>query len=107
MVSNIEFPLEYIIISIFIGYMYYYLKDRDYHDILSWSTIKIGFISGLLLAILAVLVGLLNANAFAWDDFFLSVVTLGIPSIIVAIILVVIGGYLAVAVKRVLQNINR
>ena len=107
MVSNIEFPLEYIIISIFIGYMYYYLIDVDYHEILSWTTIKIGCISGLFLTILAVLVGLLDANVFSWDDFFLSVVILGIPCIIIAILLVVIGVYFAVTVKRILQNLKR
>jgi hypothetical protein len=107
MVAEVEFPLQYIILSIFIGYMYYYLKDGDYHEILSWTTIKIGCISGLLLAIIAVLVGLLSANAFSWDNFFQSVVVLGIPSIIISIILVIMGGYLAVSIKRILNNFNR
>jgi hypothetical protein len=107
MVSTVEFPLEYVIISIFIGYMYYYLNDVDYHEIISWITLKIGFISGLILAIIVVLVGLLRANAFSWGNFFQSVVVLGIFSIIVAIILVIMGGYLAVSVKRILQNFNR
>ena len=65
-----EFPIECVIISIFVGYMYYYLHDADYHEILSCTSIKIGFFSGLLLAILAILVGLLESNAFSWDDFF-------------------------------------
>ena len=107
MVSNIEFPLGYVLISLFIGYMYYYLIDVDYHEILSGTTIKIGCISGLLLAIIVVLVGLLSANAFSWDDFFFSVVLLGILSMIISILLVVIGGYFAVSVKRTLQNFNR
>ena len=55
MVSDVGFPIEYVIISVFIGYMYYFLKDVDYHEILSWTSIKIGCISGLLLAILAVI----------------------------------------------------
>ena len=104
MVSNVEFPLEYVLISIFIGYMYYYLNDVDYHEIFSWTTIKIGCISGLILAIITVLVGLLGANAFSWGNFFQSVVVLGTFSIIVAILLVIIGGCLAVSVKRILQN---
>ena len=107
MVAEVEFPLEYVIVSIFIGYMYYYLTDVDYHEILSWTTIKIGCISGLLLAIIVVLVGLLRANAFSWDTLFESVVVFGTFSIIVAILLVIIGGYFAVTVKRILKNFNR
>ncbi len=86
MVSDVSFPIEYVIISIFIGYMYYYLEYVDYHEILSWTSIKIGFISGLLLATIAVLVGLLKFNAFSLDNFFLSIVILGIPSMIIAIL---------------------
>ena len=107
MVSDVGFPIEYVIISVFIGYMYYFLKDVDYHEILSWTSIKIGCISGLLLAILAVLVGLLKFNAFSWDNFFLSIIILGIPSMIIAILLVMIGGYFAVTVKRILGNLKR
>lgn len=107
MVSDVGFPIECVIISIFIGYMYYYLHIADYHEILSWTTIKIGCISGLLLAILAILLGLLESNAFSWDDFFVSVVIFGIPSMIFAILLVMIGGYLAVTVKRILRNTKR
>ena len=70
MVSDIGFPIEYVIISIFLGYMYYYLKEVNYHEILSWTSIKIGCISGLLSATLAVLVGLLEYNAFSWMIFF-------------------------------------
>lgn len=70
MVSDIGFPIECVIISIFIGYIYYYLHDADYHEILSWTSIKIGCVSGLLLFILAILVGLLESNAFSWDNFF-------------------------------------
>jgi hypothetical protein len=107
MVSNVEFQLEYVIISIFIGYMYYYLNDVGYDEIISWNSIKIGCISGLLLAVIVVLIGLLKANAFTWDNFLQSVVVLGILSIIVSILLVIMGGYLAVSVKRILQNFNR
>ena len=104
MVSNVGFPIEYVIISIFIGYMYYYLVDVDYNEILSLTAIKIGCISGLLLAILAILVGLLDSNVFSWDDFFISVLILGIPSMIIAILLVMIGGYFAITVKRILKK---
>ena len=45
MVSDVEFPIECVIISIFVGYMYYYLHDADYHEILSCTSIKIGFFS--------------------------------------------------------------
>jgi hypothetical protein len=107
MVSDVSFPIEYVIISILIGYLYYYLKDVDYHEILSWTSIKIGCISGLLFGTLAVLVGLLESNVFSWDNFFLSIIILGIPSMIIAILLVMIGGYFAVTVKRILGTLKR
>lgn len=105
MVSNIGIPIEYVIISLFIGYLYYYLTDVEYREILSWTSLKIGSISGLLLAVLAGLIGLMSANVFSWDDFFVLMIFVGIPCMIIATLLVIMGGYFAITTKRILNNL--
>ena len=101
----VEFPIESVVISIFIGYMYYYITNRE--DILSWTTIKIGCISGFVLASAAILYALITANAFTVEEFIESSLIIGVPSVVIAIVLVVIGGYSAIAVKSLLRNFKR
>lgn len=105
MTPSVEFPIEPVVISIFIGYMYYYMVDRD--DILSWTTIKLGCISGFVLSTFGVLYGLVMANAFTLQEFVESSLIIGVQSMVVAIVLVIIGGYLAIVIKQLLINIKR
>ena len=79
----------------------------DDEDIISWTTIKIGCISGFTLASAAVLYGLVTANAFSVNEFVESSLIIGTQSMVVAIVLVVIGGYYALMVKNLLRNFNR
>ena len=58
--------LHYVLISIFIGYLCFYLYQRSYTSIISWTSIKLGCISGFTLSTIAVFVGLISSNAFTW-----------------------------------------
>ena len=104
---TVEFPIECVVISIFIGYMYYYMVDADYQDIFSLTSVKIGCISGFTLSTIAVLYGLISANVFTLSDFIESSVCIGIQAMFVGIVLVVIGGLFAVTVKRILSKFKR
>lgn len=105
MTPSVEFPIEAVVISIFIGYMYYYMVDRD--DVLSWTSIILGCISGFVLSTFGVLYGLVTANAFTFQEFVESSLIIGVQSMVVAIVLVIIGGYLAITIKQFLINLKR
>ncbi len=92
------------IISLFIGYLYFYLSQTDYKDIISWTSIKLGCISGFILSTIAVFVGLISSNAFTVNEFILSSIEIGIQCMVIGVILVMIGGVFAITVKRILSN---
>jgi hypothetical protein len=102
--TNINIPLNYVIISIFFGYLYFYLADVGYRDILSLTSVKLGCISGFILSTLAVLIGLLEANAFTLNEFIESSIFIGILGMIMGVVLVMIGGLFAVTVKNILRK---
>ena len=104
---QVEIPLQYVIISIFVGYLYFYISKKEYNDILSWISIELGCISGFILATIAVFVGLISSNVFTLDDFVMSSIILGIQCMVVGVILVMVGGVFAVTVKRILSNLKR
>jgi len=102
----VEIPLYYVIISLFIGYMYFYLYSENYDEILSWKSVVIGCVSGFSLSTIAVLVGLLNAHVLTMYEFVDNSMTMGIISMFIGIILVLVGGTCAITVKRTLIKIN-
>jgi hypothetical protein len=95
-----------VILSLFIGYLYFYLSQTEYKDILSWTSIKLGCISGFTLSTIAVFVGLISSNAFTLDDFIFSSIIFGIQCMVIGVILVMIGGVFAITVKRILSNLK-
>jgi hypothetical protein len=104
---QVEIPLQYVIISLFIGYLYFYLSQTSYSSIISWSSIKLGCISGFILSTIAVFVGLISSNAFTWNEFIMSSIEIGIQSMVLGVILVMIGGVFAITVKRILSKYKR
>lgn len=102
----VEIPLHYVIISIFIGYMYFYIFSSDYRDLLSLKTAVIGCVSGFSLSTIAVLFGLINANAFSLNEFVDTTMIIGILNMVMGVVLVMVGGTCAITVKRTLKNIK-
>jgi hypothetical protein len=101
---KVEIPLHYVIISLFIGYLYFYLYQTGYKRIISWTSFKLGCISGFTLSTIAVFVGLISSNAFTWDEFISSSIEIGIQCMVIGVILVMVGGVFAITVKRILSN---
>jgi hypothetical protein len=102
---QVEIPLHYVIISLFIGYLYFYLHPRSYSSIISWISIKLGCISGFTLS--TVFVGLISSNALTLDEFIWSSILLGIQCMVIGVILVMIGEVFAITVKRILSKFKR
>lgn len=105
--TNIGIPVSYNIISIFIGYMYFYLSPLDYNDILTIKTVKVGLLSGLILSIIIILTGLIGGNALTLDNFIVSMVLLGVPGIVMDLVLVMVGGLCALTIKNLFIKIRR
>ncbi len=103
---QVEIPLQYVIISLFIGYLYFYLYQRSYNSIISWTSIKLGCISGFTLSTITVFVGLISSNAFTLNEFIVSSIVIGIQSIVIGVILVMMGGVFAITVKQILSNLK-
>ncbi len=101
---QVEIPLHYVIISLFIGYLYFYLSPRSYNSIISWISIKLGCISGFTLSTIAVFVGLISSNALTLNEFIWSSILLGIQCMVIGVILVMIGGVFANTVKQILSK---
>ena len=105
--TNIGIPVSYNIISIFIGYMYFYLSPLDYNDIFTIKTVKVGLLSGLILSIIIILTGLIGGNVLTLDNFIVSMVLFGVPSIVMDLVLVMVGGLCALTIKNLLIKIRR
>lgn len=101
--TSFEIPIGAVIISIFIGYMYHYLKSDDYKDVISLKSLIIGTISGFLISLVVILVSLINANSLDLASFLTSIILI-IYSIFISISLVVVGGVLAVAIKNIIHK---
>lgn len=106
MSTSIEIPINYTLISIFIGYMYHYLQSNDYGDVISLKTVKIGIISGGLISVTLIIISLLSANSLNIPSFLTSLIIV-VFGMIVSIISVVIGGISGIAVKRIISNRRR
>jgi hypothetical protein len=104
---DLEIPLYYVLISIFIGYMYFYLYQLDYQDILSKTSLLIGSISGFILSSIAVLVGLVTNNAFSFGMFVETSIMIGIQAGLAGIVLVMMGGICAITVKCLFERIKK
>ena len=104
--TNIGIPVIYNIISVFIGYMYFYLSPLDYDDILTIKTVKVGLLSGLILSTIIILTGLIGGNALTLDNFIVSLVLIGAPSIVMDLVLVMVGGLCALTIKNLLKKIR-
>jgi hypothetical protein len=105
--TNIEIPVSYNVISIFIGYLYFYLSPLDYKDILTIKTVKLGLLSGLILSFIIILAGLISGNALTLDNFIVSMVLFGVPCIVMDLVLVMVGGLCALTIKNLLKKIHR
>jgi hypothetical protein len=103
----IEIPLNYVLISIFLGYMYFYLYPLNYRDIVSKKSIIIGFISGFILSSIAVLVGLVTTSAFSLEMFVETSIIIGIQAGIVSIVLFMLGGICALTIKGLFERIKK
>ncbi|HSP86725.1 MAG TPA: hypothetical protein VLN45_01215 [Ignavibacteriaceae bacterium] len=102
--TSIEIPIGAVIISIFIGYMYHYLKSKDYKDVISLKSVIVGIISGFLISITVIIISLINTQL--WDiSGLLTSSILVIFGIIFSIGFVVIGGFMAILIKKVLSKI--
>jgi hypothetical protein len=103
--GSIEMPIGYVVISIFIGYMYYFLKSDNYKDVISFKSIKVGIVSGVLISLIVIFVGLIEANSLDLDNFLVSLI-LVVFGIIFSIFFVLIGGLLGIAIKRILKRLR-
>ena len=99
----IEIPIGYVVISIFIGYMYYYLNSDNYKDVISFKSVEVGIVSGVLISLIVILVSLIEANSLDLGNFLVSLILI-VYGIIFSIFFVLIGGLLGVAIKRILKR---
>jgi len=97
---EISIPVNTIIISIFIGYMYHYLKSDCYMDVISFKSLILGVISGFLIIFITLILTLINTPFFNISDILLFFSILIIESIGFSIVLVVVGGLLAIPIKN-------
>ena len=105
--TNIGIPVNYNLIAIFIGYMYFYLSTLDFKDVLTIKTVKVGLLSGLILSIIIIFTGLIIGDALTLDNFLVSLVLFGVPSLVMDLILVMVGGLCALTIKNLLIKIRR
>jgi len=97
---EISIPVNTIIISIFIGYIYHYLKSDCYMDVISFKSLLLGVISGFLIIFITLILTLINTPFFNISDILLFFSILIIESIGFSIVLVVVGGLLAIPIKN-------
>jgi len=96
---EISIPINTIIISIFIGYMYHYLKSDCYMDVISFKSLILGVIAGFLIIFITLILTLINTPFFNISYipiyYILIIETIGL-----SIVLVVVGGLLAIPIKN-------
>ena len=103
---NIEFPVNYVVISIFIGYMYHYLQSEYYNDVISLKSVKVGIVSGFLISSTIIVVSLITTNSLDLINVLGSMMVL-VLGIIISIVVVLIGGLLAITVKKIIISYNQ
>lgn len=97
--------IGFLIISIFIGYVYHYLKTTGYKSVLSLNSLIVGTITGFLISVVAIVVSLINTPLWSVSGLLTSSI-LVIYSIILSIGFVVIGGIMAVTIKRIINGLK-
>jgi hypothetical protein len=98
----LEIPINSEVASVFIGYMYHYLKSNDYMNVISLKSLEIGAISGFVISNMTIVV------TFITHTFF-NIIGLLTDSILIilSIILVVVGELSAIAVKNIIIAYNQ
>lgn len=102
----LEVPINSVVASVFIGYMYHYLKSNDYMDVISLKSLEIGAISGFVISTMTIIVTFITHTFFNIIGL-LTASILIIPSIILSIMLVVVGGLSAITVKNIIIAYNQ
>ena len=96
-------PIGYVIISIFIGYLYHYLKSNEYRDVFTIQTMLIGFVLGGLISVAAIIISLINTPLWNLEGLIASSIVL-IYGIFLSMGFIAVGGVMAIIIKKTLSR---
>ncbi len=102
MYYSTNIPIGYVIISIFIGYLYHYLKSNEYQDVFTVETMLIGFILGVLISVVAIIISIINTPFWNLEGLMASSIVL-IFGIFLSIGFIAAGGVMAILIKKILS----